>query len=300
MDKGDFPARLQLALKALSISRGRLAAELEVDKSVVSRWLNGRQAPSGQNLVNLTDLVAVRRPGFTLLDWETDLDAFAIRLGVAPESPAWGPLGQWLPEQVLQEAHTLTGLRGDAYEGFWRTTRPAIGQPGRFVHDPLMIRKEPNGFLTCRSGVEDMRFQGWAFLTQTQLFAVLADARTSIFLFCIFNAVMRHRAEVLDGLTLTVQRVGGGSPVAGACLLERVGFLTDDETADDATFEASVRADPMAPEGSIPPEIVERLLPDVGRSALLAGGMALLTMPFATSLSRGPRTEDDALGPALA
>ncbi|WP_293903297.1 hypothetical protein [Phenylobacterium sp.] len=288
---GEFPARLLLALKALSISRGRLAVELAVDKSVISRWLSGHQAPTGENLANLTALVAGRRPGFTLLDWEADIEALSAKLGVATEPTApWGQLGQWLPEPVLQEAHTLTGLRGDAYEGFWRTTRPAIGQPGQFVHDPLMIRKAPNGFLTCRSGVEDMRFQGWAFLTQTQLFAVLADARTGIFLFCIFNAVMRHRAEVLDGLTLTIQRVGGGSPVAGACLLERVGFLTGDEAADDATFEASVREDPLAPDGSIPPEIVERLLPDVGPSALVAGGMAMLAMPFATSLSRGPRT----------
>ena len=158
MDDGDFPARLLLALKALSISRGRLAAQLEVDKSVVSRWLNGRQAPSGQNLVNLTDLVAARRPGFTLLDWEADLDALATKLGVAPEPVAgWGLLEQWVPESVLREAHTLTGLRGDAYEGFWRTTRPAISQPGRFIHNPLMIRKASNGFLVCRSAVEDMR-----------------------------------------------------------------------------------------------------------------------------------------------
>ena len=33
-----FSARLALALKALSLSRGRLAADLAVDKSVVSRW----------------------------------------------------------------------------------------------------------------------------------------------------------------------------------------------------------------------------------------------------------------------
>ena len=297
----DFPSRLLLVLKALSLSRGRLAAELAVDKSVVGRWLSGGQAPSSENLAKLTTLVASHRPGFTLLDWEADAEALGARLGVVAEpGPAWGLLGQWLPEPVLREAHTLTGLRGDAYEGFWRTTRPAIGQPGRFVHDPLMIRKAPNGFLACRSGVEDMRFQGWTFLTQTQLFAVLADARTGIFLFCVFNAVMRNRAEVLDGLTLTIQRVGGGSPVAGACLLERVGYLTGDEPTDDAAFEASMRDDPLAPEGSIPPGIIERLLPDVGPQSLAAGGMALMAMPFATSLSRGPRTEDDDVGPTRA
>ena len=291
MAAGDFPSRLLLALKALSISRGRLAAELAVDKSVISRWLSGKQAPTGQNLANLTALVASRRPGFTLLDWEADLDALTARLGVAPGEPAspWGPLAAWLPESVLQETKTLTDLRADAYEGFWRTTRPAMGHPGRFIHDPLMIRRADNGFLTCRIAVEDMRFEGWTFLTQTQLFSVMSEPRTGMFTFSIFNAVLRHRAEVLDGISMGLQRVGGGSPAAMGCMMERVGFLSGDPAADDAAFEAAAQADPLAPEGSIPPEIAARLMPDVGPAALAAGGMAILTMPFATSLSRGPR-----------
>ena len=81
MSAGDFPARLLLVLKALSISRGRLASELAVDKSVISRWLSGGQAPSGENLANLTALVASRRPGFTLLDWEAEPEDLAARLG---------------------------------------------------------------------------------------------------------------------------------------------------------------------------------------------------------------------------
>lgn len=286
-----FPSRLLLALKALSLSRGRLAVELAVDKSVISRWLSGRQAPTGQNLANLTALVALRRPGFTLLDWEADLEALAARLGVAPEPPAnpWDGLQPWLPESVLRETKTLTDLRGDAYEGFWRTTRPAIGQPGRFIHDPVMIRRAENGFLTCRIAVEDMRFVGWTFMTQTQLFSVMSDAGTGMFTFTIFNAVLRQRAEVLDGLSMSLQRLGGGSPVALACMMERVGFLSGDPVADEATFETAAKADPLAPEGSIPAEIANRLMPDVGPAALAAGGMAILTMPFATSMSRGPR-----------
>lgn len=289
MTASDFPERLSLALKALSISRGRLAAQLAVDKSVVSRWLSGKQAPSGENLANLTALIAAKRPGFTLLDWEADLDAVAARLGVSTESPAppWAALTDWLPESVLQENATLTGLRGADYEGFWRSTRPAISQPGRFIHDPQLIRRADNGFLTCRVAVEDMRFDGWVFMTQTQLFAVTVDARTGIFIFSIFNAVMRSRAEVLEGLTLTVQRLGGGSPVAGAVLMERVGDLSGDPEADEARFEAMIPADPLAPEGSIAPDIAARLLPDVGPMALAAGGMALLAAPFATTLSRG-------------
>jgi transcriptional regulator with XRE-family HTH domain len=289
LSEGDFPSRLLLALKALSISRGRLAAELAVDKSVVSRWLSGKQAPTGQNLANLTALVASRQPGFTLLDWEAELDALAAKLGVASDQPAnpWGPLAAWLPDSVLHEAKTLTDLRGDAYEGFWRTTRPAIGQPGRFVRTPCMIRRADNGFLTCRIAVEDMRFEGWTFLTQTQLFTVMAEPRTGMFTFSIFNAVLRNRAEVMDGISMGLQRVGGGSPAAMGCLMERVGFLSGDPEADDATYEASAQEDPLAPEGSIPPDLAARLMPDVGPKALAAGGAAILTMPFATSLSRG-------------
>ncbi|MBW8815589.1 MAG: helix-turn-helix domain-containing protein [Caulobacterales bacterium] len=290
MTGADFPQRLLLALKALSLTRGRLAAELAVDKSVISRWLSGRQAPTGENLANLTALVAARRPGFTLLDWEVDLEALAARLGVAPEAAAepFGVLAGWLPEPVLREAHAQSALRGEAYEGLWRTTRLAIGQPGRFIHDHVLIRRAENGFLTHRLWVEDMRFEGWTFPTQTQLFSFSADARSGMFHFSIWNAVLRHRAEVLDGLSLTVQRVGGGSPVAVAALMERCGDLTGDPAADDATYARLAAGDPLAPEGSIPQDLRDHLFRDIGPAALAAGGMALLTMPFAQSWSRGP------------
>jgi transcriptional regulator with XRE-family HTH domain len=289
MAHADFPARLQLAMKALSISRGRLAAELALDKSVISRWLAGRHTPSGENLVNLTALVEARRPGFSLLDWESDFETLATKLTVAGPPPGpWGPLGGWLPDSVLEEARDLTDRRGDAYEGFWRTTRPAISQPDRFIHDRLMIRRADNGFLTFRLGVEDMRFEGWTFPTQTQLFSIGADARTGIFIFTIFNAVLRSRAEVMDGLALTMQRIGGGSPMATGALMERTGALSGDPAADDGAYEASIQADPFAPEGSIPEHVRKRLLPDIGPSAMVAGGQALLHMAFANSLSRGP------------
>jgi len=80
--------------------------------------------------------------------------------------------------------------------------------------------------------VEDMRFEGWTFLTQTQLFTVMSEPRTGMFTFAIFNAVLRHRAEVLDGISMGLQRVGGGSPAAMGCLMERVGQLSGDATAD--------------------------------------------------------------------
>jgi hypothetical protein len=168
-----------------------------------------------------------------------------------------------MPEAVLRESKSLTDLRGDAYEGIWRTTRPAIGRPGRFIHDYVLIRRARNGFLTLRTIVEDMCFEGWTFLTQTPLFS------------------------------LTIQRVGGGSPVAGAVIMERWADLTGDPAADEAAHLELARGDPLAPEGSIPDYIRDHIFRDAGPSALAAGGMALLTMPFAQSMSRGPLLEGE-------
>jgi len=284
MGPTDFSLRLSLALKALSISRGQLAAGLEVDKSVISRWLSGRQAPSGQNLVNITNFVAGHRSGFSLLDWDTSLEAFNARLGVPDAVSA----DAWLPQSVIAEAKTITELRGDAYEGLWRTTRVAPQQPGQYIHNNLMIRKGADGFLRFRLGVEDMRFEGVSFPTQTQLFSVGADPRTGIFVFTVLNAVLRHRAEVLDGLALTCQRNGGGAPSAVAILLERCGELSNDTEADDVAFEAGLGADVMAPADSISASVRDHLFRDIGPSAQATGGFPILMMPFVSSLSRGP------------
>ena len=197
-----------------------------------------------------------------------------------------------MPPGVLAEAHAMTAMRGEAYEGFWRTTRPAISQPGRFIHDQVMIRRAANGFLGFRLGVQDMRFEGWAFPTQAQLFALGADEVAGMFIFVIFNAVLRNRAHVLDGVSLTCQRVGGGMPVAGAVLMERTGYLGADPVADTAAHEASIPKNPLAPEGSIPAAVRDHLLHDVGPRAAAAGGPLLLSMPFASSLSRGPKPGD--------
>jgi len=290
MTNGDFPPKLELALKALSISRGRLSVLLGVDKSVVSRWLSGANSPTGHNLSNLTTLVSERRSGFTMLDWECDLPRLAAKLGVGETSGAGAPAAEpaaWLPPRVLSEAVATTAVRGDAYEGFWRTTRISNEFPGRFVHDRILIRKSGNGILSFRLGVVDMRFEGWACLNQTQVFAFGVDEPTGVFIFVILNAVLRHRADVMDGLSLTLLRNAGGAPVAGAVLMERTGQLTGDEAADDARYEASISPDPLAPEGSIPEGVRAHLFRNIGPSALAAGGDALLMMSFAQSWSRG-------------
>ena len=76
-----FAKKLELVLKVLSMSRSRLAADLGVDKSVVGRWVSGAVQPSAHNLSLLSALIAERIPGFTALDWDRSLEAFAELLG---------------------------------------------------------------------------------------------------------------------------------------------------------------------------------------------------------------------------
>lgn len=76
----DFAHKFGLVLKACNLSRGRLAQAVGVDKSVVSRWASGVQAPTDHNLTLLTEAVTRHRPGFARPDWDLDPQAFAVRV----------------------------------------------------------------------------------------------------------------------------------------------------------------------------------------------------------------------------
>ena len=292
MDDG-FGPKLAMVLKALTLSNGRFAADLGVDKSVVGRWLSGAVKPSMHNLARLTAHIAARTPGFSMLDWDLDLaDLQALVAGErgfprGASAAGWASILGFPPANLLQEAAAITALRGDAYEGFWRSTRLSNEFPGRFVHDQILIRKSANGLLQSRTGVIEMRFEGVTFPSQAQLVGMSADADSGVFIFSVFNGVLRHRADRLDGLCLTITRAGGGAAVAMASVMERVGDLSGDEAEDDARWEASIEMNPLAPEGSVPQDIRDHLFRDVGPAAFAAGGAAILGMAFANSLSSG-------------
>lgn len=140
--QSSFGERLTLALKALSMSRGRLAAELQVDKSLVGRWASGAVHPAAHNLERLTRLLAEKHPGLTLLDWEREPADFAAFFGVDPVSVTQPRQpGVPLPPETLDAAYASTSQRGEAYEGLWRATHPAVIAPGRFFHEHGMIRR---------------------------------------------------------------------------------------------------------------------------------------------------------------
>ena len=287
-----FASKLDLALKALSMSRARMAADLAVDKSLVGRWAAGKVVPSAHNLARLTELIAGRRPGFTMLDWDRDLEGLAVVLGVEP-SAAPAQAFDWVPSAIFADAVQGVTVRGAAYEGIWKSTRPSSDLPGRFLHDHTLIRRSESGVLSFKTGVEGVSYEGWALLLQHQLFSVAADRAHGTLLFSIFNGVARQKAQVLDGITLACLRDAGGSPVASTCLLERVVDLTGDEAEDDRRYEACIAAQgsPLAEEGSVPEAVRAHLTREADPASMGLGG--LLRMYFGQSMARGSSLTPD-------
>lgn len=282
--------KLELALKALSLSRAGLAAAIGVDKSVAGRWVSGKVTPSSHNLAKISRLIAEHFPDFTMLDWERDMDGFAEAIGVKKSSaPLMGAGTLWplLPEGLAREAAHASQERTKAYEGFWLTTRPSSDLPGQFLHDVTLVRRNSEGFLEFDSGVEGFFYRGTAIGINQQLYYFAADDAFGAVSMGIFNGVSRHRADLADGVILTTLRDAGASPTASSIVMERIGNLSGDPAADEAKFRELVKNQRLVAEaGSIDPKIAKHL-----HDAANAPGM--LRMLFSQSISRGPLVTPD-------
>jgi hypothetical protein len=285
-----FAKKLELVLKVLSMSRARLASDLAVDKSVVGRWVSGAVQPSAHNLSLLSALIAERVAGFTALDWDRGLPAFAEVLGVDLAAAARGGAGamQALPMPLMDQFIAASALRGQAYEGFYRSTRPYVLAPGRYVHDHAWIARDANGLLRLRMGTGGTEVEGWVLPHGNQLFTIAVDVTSGAFLFGIFNGVGAAKAEIVDGLALAPALDAGRTPTAHAMIFERIGDLSGDPEADRACFDELIALDPVAPEGSISDALRRHLTGDFGPAAAALGGDMLLRMPQARSMARGP------------
>lgn len=274
-----FGELLTLTLKALSMSRGRLASELEVDKSLVGRWASGAVSPSGYNLEKLTHLLARKLPGLTLLDWERTPAQFAAMLGVAPPRvPSERPAGLHLPAETIDAAHASTRIRGQAYEGFWRATHPAIVAPGKFFQEHGIIRISETGLLNFEMGGPDVRYVGTLLPIEGQVFVFATDTVRHLPCFMIFNILTTPKIVAMDGLLLTAGNANR-NPSAYPIVLERIGDLSGDIEADDAHAAALMtRLQFLQDETLVPPAMRDHLIRDFGPAAAKAGGDLLLTV----------------------
>jgi len=113
----DFAHKFGLVLKACNLSRGRLAQAVGIDKSVVSRWASGVQAPTDNNLSLLTEAVGRHRPGFARADWELASQAFAARLGLDGGSSADTSLA--LPDKPSIAVLPFQNMSGDPEQEYF-------------------------------------------------------------------------------------------------------------------------------------------------------------------------------------
>lgn len=292
----EFAPRFALALQALGLSRGRAASQLKVDKSLVGRWASGTVRPSEHNLAEITKLIASRVDGFTMVDWQRELPAFASLLDVElPERPdpcEEEPVPS-LSLACLVHAQRETERKAPVYSGFWRSTRPSAIMPGKLFYGYGIFRPAPNGFLEMRVGSSGLSFDGWGFVSDGNLFAFLSDSIGGTPLFFIFKGVPLPKAMLLDGLLMLSGFDAARTPSAVPVIIERIGDLSGDPARDDATFAELLQRDSAA-DDQVPEEVRKHLLRDVGPSAAAAGGDMFLIA--SGHLSRGSSPSGDLQG----
>jgi hypothetical protein len=292
-----FGEKLELVLKVFSMSRAQLAATLAVDKSLVGRWVAGSVTPSAHNMANLTRFVAGKRAGFTMLDWDQEMDGFAAFFGVRrPKPVAAAPATDsldGLPLLIMDQIRAATAARASDLECFFRTTRPSQAMPGYFLHDQGMLRMDSSGLLEVRMGVRETAYRGWILPVGGQLFCIATDGATGALIFALFSLVPAGRVQRLDGITLG--RIDSTPPGIGAApiVLDRIGELSGDREADDRRYREHLGRDPVAPPGSIPDDVVALLVRDIGPAQLALGGDWLLNIPLARSLARSMNAQAD-------
>lgn len=288
-----FHEKLLFVTKALSLTRAQVAAQLQVDKSLVGRWATGKATPSAYNLSRLTKLVSAKTEHFSLLDWERDIDGIAAIIGV--DRAAQGRAGQYdavaavigAPlARLMDESLPTTAYRGSAYEGFFRTTRPFPDKPGRFIQSHIMLRMQADGLLSytqCSAGV---RVEGRMFALHSQMFFIAVETTSRSPVFGIINGINALRAKTFEGLALYCTLDATRTPIALPFVADRVGELHGTREADEAFFAQLGLRPPLAPEGSVPPEVVAHLHRDLGPTAFALGGEMFLSLPPARSMSR--------------
>ena len=281
----EFGQRLTLALKALSMSRGRLASELGVDKSLVGRWASGSVRPSAYNLERLTHFLAERRPGLTLLDWEKGLPEFAALFGLDLAAGAGEASGLGLSGALMDMVRNAVDSQLTAYEGFWRTTHASVFQPGCFCQQHGIIRVEDGGVLRFELGADGIRYGGSMFPVEGQVFAIASDSVRHVPSFLILNVVAMPRIMMLDGLLIAASsslRV----PSAYSIIFERVGDLSHDRAADYAHVAGLMTRPEFVDDAEVPDVVWQHLLRDFGPEAALRGGEMMLSAPLTPRLAQ--------------
>ena len=274
----DFARKLDLLLKALSISRGRLAQEAGLDKSLVGRWVAGSVSPASHNLEKVTAALARRSPGFTMLDWDRPFEGFAAHFGGFDPAPALPDVALVFPYDVVTPARAETAKRGARYTGFYWLYRRSFGRPGKLSR--LAFRIAPlDGLLEVREGAPGFEHLGWGLLMLNRLYCMLSEQEFEGMSFMITNAGRQPKAQVLHATYMGAASDGLLTPKAAPCALVRAGDLTGDAGEDEAIYQRMKAASGLVQPEDVPRHVLVFLDRDFGPRAFAAGGAEMVTAP---------------------
>ena len=228
----DFAAKLALVRQQLDWSRGKLAQQVGIDKSLAGRWTKGASRPTEHSLARLTGALAQAIPGLKSDDWQLPVEQFALRVGADPVTAA----------RAAAKGHdarmTIGGLKnpplaewGQPYLGLWVGFYQSVANKGMLRLFALRFFISDLG-LRCEATEGNFRGEGPVIATRSHLqclfdLAPLYDRVGH----CMFHGVHALRAAVIDGLVCIIVGDSGGTPTAAPIVVYRVDEDPLDETA---------------------------------------------------------------------
>ncbi len=278
-----FSVRLDLALKALNVSRVKLAATVGVHKSLVSRWLSGEVIPSSHNLSRISEALAKSLPGFNTVAWERTRPEFEALLGVSSARPSESTALSGLLALSQQVSAQETRFNGHVYPGHYVQFRQRFANTGQVYADIVSIWLE-GGRLRALMGDGGYRLSAEGLVMRGKLFLVGEGTEGNHGMnLLILNGTGEKRAMVLDGLLCANAGDRFFTPTAAKVVLLRIADSAGDERSDTALFnEIAGRLAPLTNKGR-----ADTLLPERFRAAIdnRTEGDAVLRVPEAASVA---------------
>ncbi len=262
MDEYGFAARLAWILKAETLSNGRLAADIEVDKSLVGRWVVGKVAPSAYNLGRLTQYLARRIDGFSLLDWElprADFEARVARPGTAA-TVARPPL--LCPDESIAE----TRIWAARYAGIWRTWRLTSAGDVDYLREHMRFTADDDR-LDVRVASDRIEMTGYGRVFRHQLLLWTIEPVYGSVAFVLFNGLVRPSDRRIGGILSSAAFDQARTPFAEPIIAEHL---------VDADWDECRRLPTNVDRHDVPADIQIALAVDAGPSAFAAGIGAMI------------------------
>ena len=266
----DFSRKLDIALKALDLSRTRLAKLVGVDKSVASRWASGASVPSAANLDALTETLRRLRPDLSLSDWALGVDAFAAKFGVTqPAVDGAGTSDALLLRSVAVFRRDID-REAPIYEGFYLTYNRSSSNTGDVTRRAVKIWRDGQRLRFVSSSVSPLYdVEGEVFVWRGKLFFFGEMRRYDGVSLSILNGTAQPTPTYLTGIAAGLVADALLSPNAAAIVMEFHSRFSGDAAGDERTWRELVgTARELAQSGTganaLPPAIARLLDVTVG------------------------------------